>query len=214
MKNQLKIKTIIFFFVLFVFFFQQAKSQNISNGKDTLAVVLLSEPRLLNNVLQFDVKLHNPTDEWLHWVSGTFVFTVPGINLNTTQYFVEYSGMSDLNAVPMAGNDLPEDAYVIQPDIVDGFCGPNGEYRGRLSITVTGPDSLYNTNIIPNGDTITIGRFTVMIADETVKFPPDVPQQIMWLEPFSYYQACAYQTEQNIPVGPTNANVYKFNPGK
>lgn len=201
-----KIKRIVFFFILSVFFFHQANAQN----KDTLAVVLLSEPMLINNALQFDIKLHNPTDEWLHWVSGTFVFTIPGINLNQQQYFVEYAGTTDLNAVPMAGNDLPEDAYVIQPDIVDGPCGPNDEYRGRLSITVTGPDSLDDTNAIPQGDTISIGKFVVMIADDEVEFPPDVPERMMWLEPYEYYQACAYQTEQNIPVGPTNANVFKF----
>jgi hypothetical protein len=206
MKILRNIKVKIFFFIIFFLFFSRVNAQN----KDTLAVAILSEPTLLNNALQWDIKLHNPTDKWLRWVGGTFVFTIPGLNLNTSQFFVQYRSPTDLNAVPIPGNDLPEDAYVVQPDIVDGPCGPNDEYRGRVSVTVTGPDSLDDAVMIPQGDTIAIGRFTLMIMDENVKFPPGVPDDIMWLEPYNYYQACAYQTEQNIPVSSMNASVLKY----
>jgi hypothetical protein len=206
MKILRNIKVKIFFFIIFFLLIGKVNAQN----KDTLAVAVLSEPMLVNNALQWDIKLHNPTDKWLRWVGGTFVFTIPGVNLNNDQYFVQYRSPTDLNAVPIPGNDLPEDAYVVQPDIVDGPCGPNDEYRGRVSVTVTGPDSLDDAVVIPMGDTIAIGRFSLVIMDELVKFPPQVPDDIMWLEPYNYYQACAYMTEENIAVSAMNPSVLKY----
>ena len=200
------IKALIFFFIIIFLFFSKVNAQN----KDTLAVAILSEPMLFNNALQWDIKLYNPTDKWLRWVGGTFVFTIPGVNLNNSQFFVQYRSPTDLNAVPIPGNDLPEDAYVVQPDIVDGPCGPNDVYRGRVSVTVTGPDSLEDAVVIPMGDTISVGRFSLVIMDENVKFPPEVPEDIKWLEPYNYYQACAYMTEQNIAVSAMNPSVLKF----
>ena len=174
--------------VLLLFF----SGWNTSNSQVwTLAEVYICNPvmRSLDSI-QFDMKLVNISDVWTKWANGTFQFSVDKnfYEIDPSQIQLSFLGESDLNLTASAGGELPLDGYKIQTDVVGAYNGSNG----RFSVMVLGP-VLYNNSIhITKGDTILLGRFVMYTTDRRT-FPPAFYDNIVWLKPLLYYQACAYK---------------------
>ena len=183
-------KTIyIIFFLLFLVSlrYEKAMSQNETYATVYLRDIVLTQP----NELEFDLRLMRNSDKWLYWANGSFEFTFDstGYKVDPNNLTIEaIQNTSDLDISPITGQ-LPTDNYLLTPRIFDG----------RISVTVAGPENFGNTVKVP-GDTVgvRIARFKMKTKDGSI-----IPQRLMWLQPFYYYQACAFKLDRDSMIVPS-----------
>lgn len=180
MKLNLFIRKNLFAILILVFSLLEVKAQvNFAN-------VYIDSIQLIKPYrLEFSLLLERTSDKWQYWANGTFqiAFDSAGFLVSPDIHTIEYiEGSSDLNVVPIPGV-LPTVSYIITPNV----------WPGRFSITVAGPEK-YEDCIVPSlGNVIKIGRFAIESKDKSIV----LPQKLTWLQPYVYYQACAYKLDQD-----------------
>jgi len=151
------------------------------------------------DTILFDLILTRTSDRWNRWANGTFQFKFADPSIQTTMdsLGIEYvDGSSDLPIIPLAGI-IPRISYIITPRI----------FSDRVSVTVAGPELYDDCKYISFNDSIVIGKFKLYS-----KFGKFCPIDLMFLEPYIYYQACAFKLQQdslvnNMPFYMANDNV-------
>ena len=137
-------------------------------------------------------------ERWLYWANGSFQFafdTTSDYQFNLNNHSITYlPGTSDLNVTTMAGvTGLPTDDYLITPRIIGS----------KFSLTVAGPDSIFNCYKVRKDTPLKIGRFRI-----ENKIPSSPPTRFKWLTPYSYYQALAYKTNKDSILLP---DLFRYN---
>lgn len=188
--------------------------------KDTLATVLIDNVTLIQpNELGFDIILKRNNNRWGYFANGTFQLEFDSLNYAIKKDNLEFTFTqeSDLKLFVPVGDEMPKDAYFIQPVVVDSR---------RLSIMVAGPEEIINTKYIPEDSRgIKIGSFRLLNKDGSF-----IPTRLKWMTPANYYQALAYKLEEdsllsnhivkeyknkNIEIYDTTTNFvnYEYRPG-
>ncbi|MGB9913300.1 MAG: hypothetical protein ACPLRO_08040, partial [Candidatus Kapaibacteriota bacterium] len=174
-------KKVLSFFVLVLFFvYGRLWSQGLILANAILDSVTLKT----ENQLELILRLERVSDQWLYFANATFQFA-----FDSTGYFVSpdrhtielVPGSSELPIISIPGI-LPTTSYIVTPNV----------HPGRFSITIAGPNDYSNCVVPPIGKGITIGKFIIKTKDGTIP-----PQKIRWLEPYIYYQACAYKIDKD-----------------
>lgn len=165
---------------LFLFALLEVKAQ-INFAKVYIDSVLLIKPYRL----EFLLLLERTSDKWQYWANGTFqiAFDSAGYFASPDKHTIEYiEGSSDLNIFLIPGI-FPTLSYVITPNV----------WPGRFSITIAGPERFEDCIVPPFEKVIKIGRFAIESKDKS----ENLPQKLTWLQPYIYYQACAYKLDQD-----------------
>jgi hypothetical protein len=166
---------------------------------DTSAVVKIENIIVTGKYeVEFDVNLYRMDERWLYWANGSFQFafdTTADYQFNANNHSITYlPGTSDLNVTTMAGvTGLPTDDYLITPRIIGS----------KFSLTVAGPDSIFNCYKVLKDTPLKIGRFRI-----ENKIPSSPPTRFKWLTPYSYYQALAYKTNKDSVLLP---DLFRYN---
>ncbi len=175
MKNFVKSIAIILLFCVNHIFSQPLHYAN---------VVLDSVKLTKGNQLEFVLRLQRVNTNWLYFANATFQFAFDsaGYNVSPDRHTIELlPGSSDLPIVAIPGI-LPTRSYIVTPNVLPL----------RFSITIAGPEN-YEDCVIPSTDQgLVIGKFVIKTKDGTLP-----PQKLRWLEPYIYYQACAYKLDQD-----------------
>jgi hypothetical protein len=155
-----------------------------------------------HDTLEFDIRLRRHSECWHKWANGTFEFGF-GSSKNSlikpARYRLEAlrnmfnRDSTDLQEGSMPGT-LPTEYYYIQPNVLNG----------RFSIYVAGPDDYSDAapvsyNDINDDDSLgfLIGRFRIIALDNSL-----VPDSLVWMQPYYYYQATAYKLEKDTLMAP------------
>ncbi|QLH54807.1 MAG: hypothetical protein CH6_4151 [Candidatus Kapaibacterium sp.] len=148
--------------------------------------------------LEFILRLERASDSWLYFANATFQFAFDSLNYNVSpdRHHIELvPGSSDLPIIAIPGI-LPTVSYIVTPNVLPG----------RFSITIAGPEEFSNCVALPlGGNGIKIGKFIIKTKDGTVP-----PTKLRWLEPYIYYQACAYKIDRDSLFLP-NMLLYQVN---
>ncbi|MFN3307472.1 MAG: hypothetical protein ACK42Z_09860, partial [Candidatus Kapaibacteriota bacterium] len=176
MKNLLKSIAVIFLFCCL----DDVYSQPLYYANVYLDSVKLTK----GNQLEFVIKLQRLNDNWLYFANATFQFAFDsaGYNVSPDRHSIELlPGSSELPIIAIPGI-LPTRSYLVTPNVLPL----------RFSVTIAGPEN-YEDCVVPLLDQgIIIGKFVIKTKDGTVP-----PQKLRWLEPYVYYQACAYKLDHD-----------------
>jgi len=183
-------KTIYIFCVLF--FLGIVSNYYAFSQSQMYATIYLKDITLVQpNQLEFDLRLMRNSDKWLYWANGSFEVGFDSLDYKITPQNLSIEviqGTSDLDISPITGQ-IPKDNYLLTPRIFDG----------RISITVAGPENY--TNAVQVGwDTIgvRIARFRLLSKDGSF-----LPRKMKWLQPYYYYQACAFKLANDSLIIPS-----------
>jgi hypothetical protein len=156
----------------------------------TFAKVTIDSVMLVRgNELEFVLTLTRTSDNWQYFVNATFAFAFDSANYNVSpdRHTIELvPNSSDLKIIGIPGV-LPSVSYLVTPNVLPG----------RFSITIAGPEDFSNCILTQKDSPIRIGRFIIKTKDGTIP-----PQKLKWLEPFLYYQACAYKLDHDSLLVP------------
>jgi hypothetical protein len=127
--------------------------------------------------------IRNVSPTWNRFANGTFEIGFEDTSklLDNSNYSITLvSGSSNLKTAPMTGNRPPADAYVVVPNI----------RPDRVSIVVSGPDSIADCAIMPIDTDIRLGSFILRAADGIY-----LSNRFAWRLPIFERQACAFKLE-------------------
>lgn len=172
-------KMAIFFLFVCSIFIAKGQSTYITN-------VFIDSIELVKPYrIEFVIKLERLSDQWKYWANGTFQFAFDSVGFNVSpdkHTFELIPGTSDLTLLPIAGT-LPKTSYLITPNV----------WPNRFSITVAGPEKIDDCIVPSIGNSIRIGRFAIESKDKSLR----LPEKFRWLQPYTYYQACAYKIDRD-----------------
>lgn len=138
-----------------------------------------------NNQLEFVIRLERINSKWQYFANATFQFAFDsaGYNVSPDRHSIELApGSSELPIIAIPGI-LPTRSYIVTPNVLPK----------RFSVTIAGPENFLDCVVPPSdGRGIIIGKFIIKTKDGTVP-----PQKLRWLEPYIYYQACAYKLDKD-----------------
>jgi len=161
-------------------------SLELYSQREILANAILDSIQLVKgNQLEFVLRIERVSSNWQYFANGTFQFAFDslGYNVSPDRHSIELvPGSSELPIIAIPGI-LPTVSYIVTPNVLPG----------RFSITVAGPND-YTNCVVPELGTkgIRIGKFVIKTKDGTIP-----PQNLRWLEPYIYYQACAYKIDRD-----------------
>ena len=160
--------------------------------RDTTASLIIEGAHLESaDELIFRLRLLRHSERWSAYANGTYqlVFADQNINVNSDSMSIEFTGTTDLHIYTPAGNEMPIDGYEIMTGI-----NPNH----RISIMVVGPEAYEDAKYVPRNDTgIVIGEFRLKGKNGFL-----MPDRLQWLEPYNFFQACAYKLAEDSIVPP------------
>lgn len=170
----------------FVLFLLLALAPGIAQNRDTIATVTLHNARFTSDrEVAFDLLIRSNSTSWNRFANATFEIeffdntkTIDADNYNISLV----GGSSNLKTAPMTGNRPPADAYVLVPNI----------RPGRISIVVSGPDSIIDCAQIPIDTDVRIGSFVLHASDTAF-----LSNKFAWRMPAFEYQACSFKLEQD-----------------
>jgi hypothetical protein len=150
--------------------------------KDTMAFVQVFDAYLIDDyTLSFDLNIRRKSERWYKLANGTFQFYFgkDGFPISSESVTAEVVD-TQLPLSTQVGSNLPDEGYLIEPKVFDD----------RVSITVLGPDTYEECELVPFDTTLMIGRFVI----RSINGQP-LPDELVWKEPYDFYQACAFKLE-------------------
>lgn len=176
----MKIKKLVIL-VFFFFLGYELNAQPLVFANVVLDSITLTH----SNQLEFVLRLERINSKWQYFANATFQFAFDsaGYNVSPDRHTIELvPGSSELPIIAIPGI-LPSRSYIVTPNVLPK----------RFSITIAGPESYLDCVVPPSdGRGIRIGKFVIKTKDGTIP-----PQKLRWLEPYIYYQACAYKLDKD-----------------
>ncbi|MGA2297009.1 MAG: hypothetical protein ABSG15_05620, partial [FCB group bacterium] len=187
--------------------------ESYSQTIDTLAIAQIYNQALISpDTLTFDLKLIRTSDKWDHFANATFqIKYIDTTQVDSTKINILFiPNSSDLKIFVPTGNSLPVTEYLVTPRV----------FKGRISITIAGPEAYTSAISVMRDSAIKIGSFVIATNDGSM-----LPKGLDWIQPYYYYQACAYkvpqdtffipgalmyQKDDNVEMNDSTANVVKY----
>jgi hypothetical protein len=142
------------------------------------AVIL---PQQVPDTLELELFVQRPSLRWERWSNGTLCFTLP----DTLP--IQWQRLR-VRLVP-GTTVLDTSVYRIEPFVVWEPIRPGAAFtRPRVGLTVLGPESFQQAQLIPWDTLIRLGRVQIFSLDGS-----PVLYQWSWAQPLSYYQAFAFK---------------------
>ncbi len=189
MTTKINIKIILFVAIILSAY---AISYSQSN-REVMALIKVSDSKLLDErTMIFNLHIERVSDKWFKFVNGTFTFNfADSVKYRISPLNTEISQIkTELRQDVSPGNGIPTRGYRTDYQI----------YDNRLSITILGPEKYEDCEPIEMGKPLLLGTYTISTSEDHL---PDY--LIQWMEPHSWYQACAFKLaedsliENNIP---------------
>lgn len=194
-------KIILYIFLIIISY--QAKAV-VFNSDTVAGFIVMNSEKISNNKLKFDLYLKRYSDSWKYWVNGTFQFTFAS---NSASY---KPNSLDLKYVPLSSQipdidtlltaEVPYYLYKIKDTIIyesvdlekDLSGNQLNRYPLRIVIGIVGPQKYINCVTLPLGDSLKLGTFILTRNDIN-----PIDEDLMWLEPYQYYQASAHKLDKD-----------------
>jgi hypothetical protein len=176
---------ILLFATLLLGFWSASYSQS---NREVIALIKVSNSKLLDErTMIFDLHIERISDKWLKFVNGTFSFNFEdSISYRISPFNTELSQIkTELRQDVSVGNDIPTKGYRTDFQI----------YDNRLSITILGPEKFEDCESVEMDKPLLLGTFTISTSEQ---YLPDY--LIKWMEPHSWYQACAFKLSDDILI--------------
>jgi len=140
------------------------------------AVIL---PQRVPDTLELELFVQRPSLRWERWANATFSFVLP----DTLPVQWQQLGMQLIPGTTV----LDTNVYRVEPFVVWEPLYPGAAFtRPRLGLTILGPESFEQAQLIPWDTLIRLGRVQIFSLDGSY-----VPYQWNWAQPLDYYQAFA-----------------------
>lgn len=170
-------------YILFIFFIiiEKGNTQVI----DTAAIIIIdnySKPS--PNQLEFDIYLERTSDNWAYFANSTFhlQFDDPTIHLNPDDFKIERIATSLPFGIISGSNVTPLNGYISTEKIINE----------KISIGILGPDSYFETLLIPKDSLYLLGRYRITALNNQF-----LSRLINFVHPINYYQTIAYKTDRD-----------------